>query len=126
MWTHEKGTLSICPPRLTQYGVNWRSFTEQYLDSCGIFRDAVLSILATIAKQERIRLSERVHAGLAKARREGRVGGRPRLVVNHAQLMRLEEEGASIREIAEEMGISPASAHRILRSHRQNSKLELL
>ena len=35
--------------RLTSYGVGWRSFTEQYLDSCGIFRDAVLSILATIA-----------------------------------------------------------------------------
>src|SRR5262245_53864036 len=41
---------------LTSYGVGWKSFTEQYLDSCGIFRDAVLSILATIAKQERIRL----------------------------------------------------------------------
>src|SRR5215467_13303369 len=40
--------------RLADAGVNWRSFTEQYLDSCGIFRDAVLSILATIAKQERI------------------------------------------------------------------------
>ena len=36
---------------LTSYGVGWRSFTEQYLDSCGIFRDAVLSILATIAQQ---------------------------------------------------------------------------
>jgi DNA invertase Pin-like site-specific DNA recombinase len=38
---------------LTSYGVGWKSFTEQYLDSCGVFRDAVLSILATIAKQER-------------------------------------------------------------------------
>src|ERR1700724_2953173 len=28
--------------RLTSYGVNYRSFTEQYLDSCGIFKDAVL------------------------------------------------------------------------------------
>jgi hypothetical protein len=35
----------------TAPGVNWRSFTEEYLDSCGLFRDAVLSILATIAKQ---------------------------------------------------------------------------
>jgi DNA invertase Pin-like site-specific DNA recombinase len=47
---------------LTSYGVGWKSFTEQYLDSCGVFRDAVLSILATIAKQERIRLSERTLA----------------------------------------------------------------
>jgi DNA invertase Pin-like site-specific DNA recombinase len=71
--------------RLAQYGVGYRSFTEQYLDSCGIFKDAVLSILATIAKQERIRLSERVHAGLAKARKQGRIGGRPRLVLNRAK-----------------------------------------
>jgi DNA invertase Pin-like site-specific DNA recombinase len=25
--------------RLAQYGVGYRSFTEQYLDSCGIFKD---------------------------------------------------------------------------------------
>src|SRR5689334_10781711 len=70
--------------RLTSYGVNYRSFTEQYLDSCGIFKDAVLAILAVIAKQERVRLSERTIAGLDKARRQGRIGGRPRLVVNRA------------------------------------------
>jgi DNA invertase Pin-like site-specific DNA recombinase len=103
--------------RLTQYGVNWRSFAEQYLDSCGVFRDAVLSILATIAKQERIRLSERVLAGLAKARKEGRVGGRPRIVVSHKQVIARDQEGATIREIADEMGVSPASIHRILKAH---------
>jgi predicted site-specific integrase-resolvase len=32
--------------RLTSYGVGFRSFTEQYFDSCGIFKDAVISILA--------------------------------------------------------------------------------
>src|SRR5580704_16375752 len=68
--------------RLTSYGVNWRSFTEQYLDSCGIFRDAVLSILATIAKQERIRRSERATAAIAKLRRQGKTDhlGRKRKV----------------------------------------------
>src|SRR6185369_12739599 len=45
--------------KLTSYKVEWKSFTEQYLDSCGVFRDAVLAILATIAKQERLRLVER-------------------------------------------------------------------
>src|SRR5215472_9097782 len=32
--------------RLTSYGVNWRSYTEEYLDSTGLFRDAVIAILA--------------------------------------------------------------------------------
>ena len=104
--------------RLTQYGINWRSFTEAYLDSCGVFRDAVLSILATIAKQERIRLSERVHAGLARARKQGRVGGRPKLVLDRERIMALDADGWTIREIAEEMGVSRASIHRILKSHR--------
>jgi hypothetical protein len=30
--------------------VNWRSYTEEFLDSCGAFREAVLAILAVIAK----------------------------------------------------------------------------
>src|SRR6516164_1517075 len=64
--------------RLTNYGVHWRSFTEQYLDSTGIFREAVIGILAAVAKQERVRISERVQAGLARARKEGRIGGRPK------------------------------------------------
>ncbi len=53
---------------LTGYGVNWRSFTEQYLDSTGMFRDAVIAILAVIAKQERVRQSERVQAGMDTVR----------------------------------------------------------
>ena len=105
--------------RLTQYGVGYRSFTEQYLDSCGVFKDAVLSILATIAKQERIRLSERVHAGLAKARRAGRIGGRPRVMVDRNRLAQLDEDGWSTREIGEEMGISAASVCRLLKAYRR-------
>jgi DNA invertase Pin-like site-specific DNA recombinase len=29
--------------RLNSFGINWRSHTEQYLDSCGVFREAVLA-----------------------------------------------------------------------------------
>ena len=64
--------------RLTSYSIGYRSFTEQYFDSCGIFRDAVIAIVATVAKQERIRISERVRAGLATARHKGQRLGRPR------------------------------------------------
>ena len=58
--------------RLSSHGVDWFSLKEEYLRSVGIFREAVLSILATIAKQERIRLSERVKAGLDRARAQGK------------------------------------------------------
>jgi DNA invertase Pin-like site-specific DNA recombinase len=103
--------------RLLAYGVGYRSFTEQYLDSCGIFKDAVLSILATIAKKERIRISERVVAGLERARMQGRIGGRRPLVVDRDRISALDAEGWTTREIGEEMGISAASVCRVLKSH---------
>ena len=51
--------------------------TEPYLDSCGMFRDAVISILAAIAQQERLRLFERVRAGLQRAKSLGTRSGNP-------------------------------------------------
>jgi DNA invertase Pin-like site-specific DNA recombinase len=104
--------------RLEAAGVGFRSLTEQYLDSCGIFKDAVLSILATIAKQERIRISERTIAGLEKARKQGRIGGRPRLIVKRDELARLDSEGLTMAEIGEQLGISAASVCRMLKAHR--------
>jgi DNA invertase Pin-like site-specific DNA recombinase len=100
--------------RLDNYGVGYRSFTEQYLDSCGIFKDAVLAMLAVIAKQERVRLSERTLAGLTRARKEGRVGGRPKVVCDRLRVQRLHHAGKSLGEIAAAVGVSKSSVHRIL------------
>jgi len=102
--------------RLTDAGVNWRSFTEQYLDSCGIFRDAVLSILATIAKQERIRRSERACAAIAKLKRQGKTDhlGRPRLVIDRDKARQLHQEGWSVRKIAGELRVSAMTVQRIV------------
>jgi len=99
--------------RLNAAGVNWKSFTEQYLDSCGAFRDAVLAILATIAKQERIRLSERIVAGLERARAHGRRGGRPRVVTNREKVRELRAAGQSFGSIAKELGLAKTTVARI-------------
>ena len=104
--------------RLDQTGVAWRSHTEPYLDSCGIFKDAVLGILAVVAKQERLRISERVKAGLEVARSKGRVGGRRRVVPEPAvmqQVQTLRDTGLSLAEVAGRMGWSKSKAHRWLR-----------
>jgi DNA invertase Pin-like site-specific DNA recombinase len=100
--------------RLSSYGVAYRSFTEQYLDSCGLFKDAVLAILAVIAKQERVRLSERTIAGLEKARKAGRVGGRPKMVCDRLKVERLREAGLSLSAIARMVKVSKSSIHRML------------
>jgi DNA invertase Pin-like site-specific DNA recombinase len=104
--------------RLTSYGVNYRSYTEQYLDSTGIFKEAVIGILAAIAKQERVRLSERTIAGLERAKAEGRVGGRPKAEDADPKLLakigRLRSQGHSIRAIAAEVSKSPNTVMRLL------------
>lgn len=99
---------------LTSYGVAWKSYTEQYFDSCGIFRDAVISIAATLAKQERLKISERTIAGLQRAKRQGRVGGRPRVVVDRAKVAKLHSAGRSLGDIAAELSLSKSSVARIV------------
>ena len=104
--------------RLTGYGVNYRSFTEQYLDSTGIFKEAVIGILATVAKQERVRLSERTIARLQRATAQGRVGGRPRIDDNPRTveaLRRLRSRGQSIRQIAAELKLSTGTVMKLVK-----------
>ena len=92
--------------RLDSYGVAWKSFTEQHLDSTGMFRDAVIAILATIAKQEHARLSERVVAGLRRAKREGKVLGRKRIILDREKIRARHSAGESVRAIAGDIGVS--------------------
>jgi DNA invertase Pin-like site-specific DNA recombinase len=66
--------------RLDSYGVGYRSFIEPYFDSCGIFKEAVISIVATLAKQEAVLRSERTKAGLARAKARGTLLGRRRAI----------------------------------------------
>jgi hypothetical protein len=71
--------------RTTEIMQNTDEPTVSHLDSDllvalvtpGIFKDAVISIMATIAKQENIRRSERIVAGLQRAKRNGSRLGRP-------------------------------------------------
>jgi DNA invertase Pin-like site-specific DNA recombinase len=94
--------------QLDSYGVAWRSFTEQYIDSCGMFRDVVISLLATMAKQERIQISDRTKAGLARARKQGRIGGRPRVEVDMIEVQRRHLLGESFAAIADDLEVSQA------------------
>jgi DNA invertase Pin-like site-specific DNA recombinase len=57
--------------RLESKGVGYVSYQEQWLDSTGPFKDMMISMFATLAKQERARTSERTIAGLKVARAKG-------------------------------------------------------
>lgn len=92
---------------LDDYGIKYKSYSEQYIDSSGIFKDVIIALLSTLARQERIRTSERVLAGLAKARQNNRVGGRPRLDDSKIEKIRqMKSAGNSIVNISRVLKIS--------------------
>jgi DNA invertase Pin-like site-specific DNA recombinase len=99
--------------RLTSYSVAWRSFTEQCLDSTGIFREAVIGILAAIAKQERVRLAERTRAGLERVKREGKKLGRPAAKADAAMIRQMRAEGVSWSEIARRTRLSRGTVQKV-------------
>lgn len=110
---------------LSGYGVGFRSYSEPYLDSCGMFKDAVISILATVAKQERIRISERVRAGLQTARAKGRTLGRPRVAMDTDKLAQLRAEGLSWPAIARTLGVSVGAAYQAFHKSCAESALQV-
>jgi DNA invertase Pin-like site-specific DNA recombinase len=102
--------------KLSSYGVNWKSFTEPYLDSCGMFADVIVSLLATLARQESVRRSERASAAYAKLKAQGRTDhlGRKRLVLDRDKVRAMAAGGMSTRAIASKLKVSHTSVHRIL------------
>jgi DNA invertase Pin-like site-specific DNA recombinase len=101
--------------RLSELGISYRSYTEEY--STGIFGDVIVSLLATFAKQETIRLSERTIAGLERAKALGRVGGRPRVEFDR-KVLKLHAAGESLSAIARQLGMSKTTVHRVIKTDR--------
>jgi DNA invertase Pin-like site-specific DNA recombinase len=65
--------------RLASQGVAFRSFTEEHLSTENeLVRNILLATLASLAKLEREKISQRTKAGLERARAKGKVLGRPK------------------------------------------------
>jgi DNA invertase Pin-like site-specific DNA recombinase len=107
---------------LDDYGIVYKSYSEQYIDSSGIFKDVIISLLSSLALQERIRTSERVFAGLAKARTQGRIGGRPSLEATKIEKIReMKSAGISIMEISKKLQVSRGSVYQYLQENSQHT-----
>ena len=63
---------------LKRLGIEWVSYQEPYIRSIGQFGDVIISLLATIAKIEREKISQRTKAGLQRIRLSGKHLGRPK------------------------------------------------
>ena len=73
-----------------------------------------LHILAALAEFERARIAERVKAGLARAKRNGRKLGRPRLRIAKADVARTAH--LSVRDGAKVLGVSRSALDRARRA----------
>lgn len=100
---------------LDRRGVGFRSLTENFDTKTAMGR-GVLALLAAVAEDERDRLSERTKAGIAAARRRGRIPGRPPVLTPEKRDMaaRLLAEGKGRGVIARMLGVSPATLRRAL------------
>ena len=89
---------------------------DQQLDTSTPAGKLMFSVLAAIAQFERDLIRERTLDGLARAKAQGKVGGRrPTISGQRAQLAkRLAAEGQSVRQIAASIDASPSAVHRLL------------
>jgi DNA invertase Pin-like site-specific DNA recombinase len=102
--------------QLQGWGVGYKSLTEQYLDSVGLFQEAIISILATLAKQERIRLSERTKAGMARRRAAGvQIGPPTKSATVIDQIRELKKRGLSNYAISKALRVSASTITKYLR-----------
>jgi DNA invertase Pin-like site-specific DNA recombinase len=100
---------------LKDHGVNYKSFTEPYLDSLGPFGDVIVSMLATIAAQDLIKISENTKAALAKKKAAGmRLGAPAKSAAVIAQVRALKAGGASNQAIARALAMSPSTVAKYL------------
>lgn len=101
---------------LADRGVGFKVLDDQAVDTTTRTGKLVMGILALIAEFETEIRRERQMEGIARAKAEGRMGGRPKLVTNEieARVKGLRENGLSIRKIAAEVGFSKATIQKVL------------
>jgi DNA invertase Pin-like site-specific DNA recombinase len=113
-WGWSVADLMATLRELNELGVGFVSLTEA-LDLATPTGWAMAGLLAIFAEFEREILRERVRAGIAQARREGRAHGRPRTAaLKREEVRRLKGEQLSLSEIARRLGIGRTSVRRIL------------
>ena len=103
-------------------GIEFVSLSES-LDTATPAGRMVFTVLGAVAELERNLIAERVRAGLRNARVKGVKLGRPRIAVDPARISRLRTQGRTIREIADELGVSPAHLYKSLADSRANRAL---
>jgi DNA invertase Pin-like site-specific DNA recombinase len=107
--------------RLKAAGVEFRSVTEEHFQTSGPAGELFMAVAAWMAKQERVRLRERILAGLDRARAAGKTFGRPRAGLDLVKISRMRAEGMSVREIARATARGKSTIERGLQEARRQN-----
>lgn len=91
--------------KLRDYGVGFESLTEAQFRTTGPNGELMLAIAAWIAKQERLRISERTKAGLARVKAQGKQLGHKPKVFDIERAKKLRKAGLSWRAVERKLGI---------------------
>src|SRR5450631_3927897 len=114
-WGRSVTDLLATLQELEHLRVGFVSLTEA-LDLTTPIGRAMAALLAVFAEFEREILRERVRAGLAHARRNGKKLGRPATAARHtAEIRKLYRAGVSKSEIARRLRVGRTSVRRILK-----------
>jgi DNA invertase Pin-like site-specific DNA recombinase len=94
---------------------------QQAIDTTSAAGKALFGMLGVFAEFERAMIQERINAGLARAKAEGKRLGRPRLPEEiQDSVKQLSQQGQSIRNIAKELKIGVSSVKRIIEKMGRN------
>ena len=88
---------------------------QQGVDTTTPAGKAMFQMCGVFAEFERAMIQERVKAGLARARAQGKILGRPKVAKDVEQsVRRLKEAGTGKRKIAKQLGIGVSTVMRVL------------
>lgn len=107
--------VAVTMEELRSSRVNLFCYRES-MDSSTAHGQAMLEMAAVFAKLERAMIQERVKAGLARAKAEGKTLGRPRVVDDavRAAVLTGKSAGLSVRKIAAQVGVSVGTVQGVL------------
>ena len=89
---------------------------QQNIDTSTPSGKAMFQMVGVFAEFERAMIQDRVKAGLARARKEGKTLGRPRVSkATEAGIHKLREEGMGILKIARQLGVGTSVVQRVVK-----------
>lgn len=118
VWALDRAFRSVadaanCMTEWKQLGIHYYDHIHR-IDTSTPGGEMVFHIIAAVAQFERTMISERTKAGLARARKAGRVGGRPMVGdERETQVRDMLRQGIGIRHIVNSVGVGFSVVYRI-------------